>query len=439
MTLYQAATKIDAVYFFGDSSGGGGAFTPLEVKIDTPGTWTYTIPAGATRMDVVIFGGGGGGGSSGALGDGLGGRSASSTYATFVIGTDFAAGATVTGYNGKGGAGKTGGFGQADSGEPTTFATNKLSAIGGLGGDGLGDSQGGTPKTVTYNSRVYVGGQGGAATSTNGSNGAVGGGGGGGGEQSAIGNNGGDGGSGRTYLYFYAPAPAAGPGLCLAVYLGDEKVWPDYTANLSQWYSPGNATGSQSPPSITIPWPAGATFCDVIMINGGAGGTGTGIAGNAQKGGGQGNWFGVTVPREKVAGNPATKFTMQMLTEAGWDGVGGGNFNTTAAGGCSWAGNVYNAANTRIDTFGSGTRSTPMTSNTNNRNGGNVAPSFTFNGRTYTLASYGAGAGQGGASSNKNGSDGTRPGGGGQSADNGGLTGYNGGNGAQGAFRLYWY
>ena len=225
-----------------------------------------------------------------------------------------------------------------------------------------------------------------------------------------------------------------------AVYLGTEKVWPSYTPQQSQWYSPGNATGPQpNLPGVAIPWPAGATFCDVIMVNGGAGGTGTGVAGNDQLGGGQGSWYGVTVPCEKVAGNPAVKLTMKMLTESSWDGVGGGNFNTEAAGGCSWEGILYNAGNTRINSFGSGVRADPKTSNTGNRNGGNVAAEFVFNGRTYTLASYGPNAGRGGASSNKNGSDGTRPGGGGQSADDGGLTGYSGGDGAQGAFILYWY
>lgn len=230
-----------------------------------------------------------------------------------------------------------------------------------------------------------------------------------------------------------------------AVYLGTEKVWPIFVPQLSPWYKPSVVTGSLTPNRITVPWPAGAEFCDCIMVGGGAGGTGTGAGGNPQLGGGDGKWYGFTIPRTGEFNStdltrPLTYVEVHLDWQpgAGQDGVGGGNFNTQAA-----DGSILTVCGRMAGTEGPVRETTPKaqdkTSNTGNRNGGNVAPTFTFNGRTYTMASYGTNAGRGGASSNKNGSDGNAPGGGGQSADNGGLTGYNGGNGAHGAAILYWY
>lgn len=224
-----------------------------------------------------------------------------------------------------------------------------------------------------------------------------------------------------------------------AVYLGSEKVWPNYVANQSPWYTPANGQ------SVEITWPAGSEFCDVIMIGGGAGGTGTGVAGNKQLGGGSGMWKGQTFPRIDMGfggfpnGLPMVKMVVKNDTKAGYDGVGGGNFNTEAARGCQMIAKAYSASTGAGSLTATTTSADVKASNTGNRNGGNVAASFTFNGRTYTLDSYGVNAGRGGATSNKNGGSGNAPGGGGQSADDGGLTGYNGGNGATGAFILYWY
>lgn len=221
-----------------------------------------------------------------------------------------------------------------------------------------------------------------------------------------------------------------------AVYLGTEKVWPIFVPQQSPWYSPGAAYGAVGYTGIEVPWPAGAEFCDAICLGGGAGGTGTGIGGNSQKGGGQGRWYGQTFPR--VSGSLTfDKVYIEVRASPSNDGAGGGNFNTEAAHGSPTVARPYQGST--VGPFASDTgASQPMSSNTNNRNGGNVAE-FVFNGRTYTMASYGTNAGRGGATSNKNGGDGTRPGGGGQSADNGGLTGYSGGRGAHGAAILYWY
>lgn len=229
--------------------------------------------------------------------------------------------------------------------------------------------------------------------------------------------------------------------LATAVYLGVEKVWPIYVANESPWYNPGGATGSTGYTTIEVPWPAGADFCDVIAISGGAGGTGTGIAGNAPRGGGEGVWRGCTIARVRTDPNiPLVKILLTVDARAGYDGVGGGNFNTDAADGSQIEIGYASASNqTTSVTEYTVNGGLDKTSNTNNRNGGNVAETFTFNGRTYTLASYGVNAGRGGATSNKNGGPGNRPGGGGQSATDGGLTGYEGGAGAHGAVKLYWY
>jgi len=243
-----------------------------------------------------------------------------------------------------------------------------------------------------------------------------------------------DGGFGYTYEIL--PGSKQTSPLAQAVYLGSEKVWPIYVAQLSPWYSPGAALGATGVNSITVPWPFGAEFCDAVMISGGAGGNGTGIGGNPPKGGGEGKWYGITFSRITES-MTFDSVRINCVANAGSDGVNGGNFNTQAANGSLLS--VQPMMGTTAGGGGAGQQAYATSSNTNNRNGGNVAETFTFNGRTYTLASYGANAGRGGASSNKNGSDGSRPGGGGQSADNGGLTGYDGGKGAHGAAQLYWY
>lgn len=220
------------------------------------------------------------------------------------------------------------------------------------------------------------------------------------------------------------------PVLATAVYLGVEKVWPIYVANLSPWYTPSTAGGT-----IDVPWPFGATAVDVVMVGGGAGGTGTGIGGNPPRGGGEGPWSGVTITNQAANYD---RLVIRQISGGNMDGVGGGNFNTDAADGSKVGVTARYGASGQLAEVVSG-QGLDKNSNTGNRNGGNVPETFTFNGRTFTMASYGVNAGRGGATSNKNGGPGNLPGGGGQSADNGGLTGYNGGNGAHGAAILYWY
>ena len=220
-----------------------------------------------------------------------------------------------------------------------------------------------------------------------------------------------------------------------AVYLGTQKVWPFFVPVESPWYTP---TPGNPGPAILIPWPAGASVVEPIAISGGAGGTGTGVGGNAPAGGGAGIWYSSRQGTPTAPGYEIyTHVKIWVEAAPGSDGVGGGNFNNQAA-----AGSRIRVSGIRIN----GTESIWINGaggvaggSPNGRNGGNVDPSFTWSGRTYTVASYGPGAGQGGATGNKNGGPGATPGGGGQSADNGGLTGYSGGNGAHGAVKIYWY
>ena len=418
MSLFLGGTKIDAVYTGAQSASG---FVPVTVFVNTVGAWTYPVPAGANRVDVVVYGGGGGGSTGGVSTDGKGGGQGGVGTRTFTIGLDHPA-TNVVGTNGKGGSSTDG---------TATSVTSGTVAVTGAAGTFANQStyRGVDAPNVLFNGNSYAGGKGGAVYGEAGAQ--PGGGGAGGKGRATI-----DGGDGGTYLRFYNVGASA-PGMAQAVYLGNEKVWPIFVPQLSQWYSP--SVGSPPSGGITVPWPVGAEFCDAIVVSGGAGGTGTGVSGNAPRGGGEGVWAGKTFSRTEFPSQPYTGLNINNGAKGGADGAGGGNFNTEAADGSDIT--IFPIYSPTQSSF-TGWRTAgglDKNSNTGNRNGGNVAAEFVFNGRTYTMASYGTNAGRGGATSNKNGGDGNRPGGGGQSADNGGLTGYNGGRGADGAAILYWY
>ncbi len=115
--------------------GATGPAGPGAVAYSTPGTFTYTAPAGVTTIEVVAIGAGGGGGTSGASITGGGGGG----------------GATITGLLtvtspctvavGQGGA-AGGGAGASSS---VTCGTNEVSAGGGGGGGNASSSTNGTP------------------------------------------------------------------------------------------------------------------------------------------------------------------------------------------------------------------------------------------------------------------------------------------------------
>ena len=169
---------------------------------------TLTIPAGATKFDVVMIGGGGGGGDGGTLGPGEGGGCGTWVTATYTVGTDYPAGHVLKMFVGWGGEGSqalanTGGTpGFSVSLLATDGTTVVLSSAGGSPGS-MPDRTGATPADITFNGRTYKGGAGGTSPNMNGVGGTAPGGGGQGGGVEVNGNNGGKGGSGGCYLYFY--------------------------------------------------------------------------------------------------------------------------------------------------------------------------------------------------------------------------------------------
>ena len=168
---------------------------------------TLTIPAGATKFDVVLIGGGGGGGDGGTLGPGEGGGCGTWKTGTYTVGTDYPAGHVLQLFVGTGGDGgdaliNTGGKTGISASLMATDGTAKLSSTGGSPGS-MPDRTGATPPDITFNGRTYKGGAGGVSANQNGVDGAAPGGGGQGGNDEINGNNGGKGGSGGVYLYFY--------------------------------------------------------------------------------------------------------------------------------------------------------------------------------------------------------------------------------------------
>lgn len=127
----------------------------------TPGTYTWTVPAGITSVNVVIVGGGGGGGTGG-------------TYSLRTNGGGGGGGAQVTALNGVavpsgtvqivvGSGGSTG-----STGGTSTFLSSTLSAAGGIGGSdgsyssgGAGGGSGGAGGGGGGNGNITSGGSGG--------------------------------------------------------------------------------------------------------------------------------------------------------------------------------------------------------------------------------------------------------------------------------------
>lgn len=101
----------------------------------TPGSYTFTVPAGVTQVDVEVWGAGGGGGgsgdgSAGGIAGNYGGGGGAGGYARKLVTVTPGTGITVT--VGAGGAGSTGGPGGAPGGA-SSFGAH-CSAAGGIGG-----------------------------------------------------------------------------------------------------------------------------------------------------------------------------------------------------------------------------------------------------------------------------------------------------------------
>jgi hypothetical protein len=97
------------------TGGGGGSSTPIDIQVfggpSTSGSYTWTKPAGAKIVRVILVGGGGGGGSGAkqatTSGRGAGGGGSGGSFNVSTIFADYL-GATVTGSVGAGGIGSTG-------------------------------------------------------------------------------------------------------------------------------------------------------------------------------------------------------------------------------------------------------------------------------------------------------------------------------------------
>ena len=106
------------------------AFTPVMVGYATPGSYTFTVPAGKTQIHVEVWGAGGGGGGSAATAGAAGGGGGGGAYARALL-TGLTAGdeiAVVVGQGGAGGVGASGANGTASS------VGADISCGGGLGG-----------------------------------------------------------------------------------------------------------------------------------------------------------------------------------------------------------------------------------------------------------------------------------------------------------------
>ena len=164
----------------------------------TPGTYTFTVPAGVTSITVSCWGGGGaGGGVNGQTKAGGGGEGGSFVRGKITV----TPGATYTVVVASGGAGANsanGGSGQASSFSVSGGGTTLFNAIGGIGGSagnnfGSGGNATNTGNIVSGSSTSnFYGGNGGTATNASTSSS------GGGGGSAGAGGAGGDGGSPLT-------------------------------------------------------------------------------------------------------------------------------------------------------------------------------------------------------------------------------------------------
>ena len=238
-------------------------------RYQTPGTYTFTVPAGVTSVSVVAVGGGQGGGGAGntsssvtgggGAGGGLSYGNVSVTPGQAITVTVGAGGAGGSGYSQSGQAGGTSSFGSfivAGGGSGST----SIGANGTFGGSGTGGTSGGTSRLGGG-----IGGQGGKYAS-----GDAGGGGGGAGGYSGNGGAGGDGGpDGGSTGPAQAGSGGAGGGGAGGPGGNDQAGSAGGGVGLFGLGSNGSAGGG------------GATFVNSSTTNGGGGGGSGGSAGGS--------------------------------------------------------------------------------------------------------------------------------------------------------------
>lgn len=172
----------------------------------TAGSYTYTIPSWAYKIDVILLGGGAGGRSGGAgFNNGEGGGAGSWVATTLTRGVNIPfSTTTITGSVATAGAGGTNlGAAPTSGGSSTATATGmaSLTAIGGVI-DASTTQSGIAPGNTTYNSQTYTGGTAGVRGA---GNATAPGAGGAGGDGVFVGySTGGAGSAGRVWFYAYA-------------------------------------------------------------------------------------------------------------------------------------------------------------------------------------------------------------------------------------------
>lgn len=276
----------------------------LEV-FTTPGGFTYSVPAWADRLDVVVLGGGAGGSVGGVDVAGNGGRSGVWKAFTVLRG-DSRWGSTIAGWVGAGGRRGTltesPGLG-ADSGveidNPVTFPLSPA------GQTWPGDS----PGSVAYAGQVYVGGD---QQNRYGANGNPPGGGGAG--VVAPHSAGGEGAPGAVWIYaqqLFARTSAAARSFATPAAVA---VFPAHAVEVSSYASPGN---------FTFLIPEWCDAIDVVMLSGGAGGGGGGTSSSRPGQQGFGGPAGVWAKRTFIRGRDFSQRARSVSVRVGAGGAGG--------------------------------------------------------------------------------------------------------------------
>ncbi|AEL17840.1 minor tail protein [Mycobacterium phage Trixie] len=179
------------------------------------------------------------------------------------------------------------------------------------------------------------------------------------------------------------------------IFLGNELVWPPFTATTMQFTSAG---------TFTIP--ANCRFIDVILLGAGGGGAGGNAVNGDGQGGKAGTWQTATIKRGVDIGWSVTQITVGIGV-GGAGGSGGASSGSGSGGGQTYV--VATGFSLLANGGAGGVGSNPAGGNTTFGQG--VTP-IVFNGLQYV------GGGQSGADNNPdnatNGAPGNPPGGGGE-------------------------
>lgn len=184
--VYLGSTAVSAVYL-GSTLIYKSA--PELTTYSTAGTFTYTIPAWCTTLDIICLGGGEAGGVAWLLGTGSGGKAGGWGSSTLVRGTSIPFSTTTLAVTvGAGGNGSQGNYpapGQDGQASTVSGTWGTVTGAGGAGGNSS-NYNGGSPGTVTVAGQTYSGGVFPAAPGTGGGGGNPPGGPGGAGERGRV-------------------------------------------------------------------------------------------------------------------------------------------------------------------------------------------------------------------------------------------------------------